>query len=157
MTMQVTAGTAAVVVGLGKTGLSAVRYLRTRGARVAVTDSRSSPPELAALRAFDASVPVSLGGFDETLLAGSNLVVASPGVATSGPFFSAAQRQGLPVVGDLRYGAPQPLPDRSIALLARRLEVEHPTSGERLVLVAPDPPGWPWRPDESNIRNDLGM
>ena len=105
MTMQVTAGTAAVVVGLGKTGLSAVRYLRARGVRVAVTDSRSSPPELAALRAFDASVPVSLGGFDESLLTGSNLVVASPGVATSGPFFSAAQRQGLPVVGDIELFA----------------------------------------------------
>lgn len=56
--------------------------------------------------------------------------------------------RGWPVLGDLRYGAREPLPDRSIALLARRLEFDHPTTRERLVFVAADPPGWPWRPDE---------
>lgn len=56
--------------------------------------------------------------------------------------------RGLPVLGDLRYGAPSPLADRGIALLARRLEAEHPTSGQRCVWTADDPPGWPWRPDE---------
>jgi UDP-N-acetylmuramoylalanine--D-glutamate ligase len=105
MTLQITTDTAAVVVGLGKTGLSVVRHLRARGARVAVTDNRSTPPELAGLRAFDASLPVSLGHFDESLLADSNLVVASPGVATTGPFFNAARRRGVPVVGDIELFA----------------------------------------------------
>lgn len=105
MTLQVTTETAAVVVGLGKTGLSVVRHLRARGARVAVTDNRRSPPELAGLQAFDSSVPVSLGQFDEALLAGSNLVVSSPGVATNGAFFNAARRQGVPVVGDIELFA----------------------------------------------------
>ena len=44
-----------------------------------------------------------------------------------------------PLLGDLRYGAAQPLDDRSIALHARRLEVAHPTRSEALVLEAP----WP--------------
>jgi 23S rRNA pseudouridine1911/1915/1917 synthase len=56
--------------------------------------------------------------------------------------------RGLPVLGDLRYGAPYALPDRSIALLARRLEVSHPTTAERLAWTAADPHGWPWGPDE---------
>jgi len=57
--------------------------------------------------------------------------------------------RGWPVLGDLRYGAKDPLPDQSIALLARRLEIEHPTRGERMGFDAPDPPGWPWQPNES--------
>jgi UDP-N-acetylmuramoylalanine--D-glutamate ligase len=105
MTVRITTETAAVVVGLGKTGLSVVRHLRARGARVAVTDNRSAPPELGRLRILDASVPVSLGQFDESLLADSNLVVASPGVPTSGPFFNAARRRGVQVVGDIELFA----------------------------------------------------
>ncbi|MSP92992.1 MAG: RNA pseudouridine synthase [Myxococcales bacterium] len=54
---------------------------------------------------------------------------------------------GCPVVGDLRYGAAAPLADRSIALVAWRLEVEHPTTRERLVFEAGLPNGWPWGPE----------
>lgn len=39
---------------------------------------------------------------------------------------------GTPLVGDLKYGASEPLPDRSIALHARRLQVLHPTRTEPL-------------------------
>lgn len=55
---------------------------------------------------------------------------------------------GCPVLGDLRYGAAAPLPDRNIALLAYRLQLQHPTTGQRLTFTAPEPPGWPWQPDE---------
>lgn len=53
---------------------------------------------------------------------------------------------GHPVLGDLRYGAGEPLPDKCIALLAYRLALTHPTTKERLVFVAPDVAGWPWQP-----------
>ena len=101
MNVAIDKGTTAVVVGMGKTGLSVVRYLLARGAVVRVTDNRSAPPELAGLRSLDATIPVSLGRFDETLLEGCSLVVVSPGVATNGPFFAAAHGRGLPVVGDI--------------------------------------------------------
>lgn len=52
---------------------------------------------------------------------------------------------GCPVVGDLRYGARAALPDRSIALLASRLVLEHPTLHTPMDLQSPLPPGWPWR------------
>lgn len=55
---------------------------------------------------------------------------------------------GCPVLGDLRYGAKAPLPDRNIALLAARLTLDHPTTRERLTFDAPEPPGWPWAPFE---------
>jgi UDP-N-acetylmuramoylalanine--D-glutamate ligase len=95
----------AVVVGLGKTGLSAVRYLRANGVAVSVTDSRAEPPGLAELRAFDREIPVRCGGFDASLLAEAQLVVISPGVAARGEFFEAARARGLPLVGDIELFA----------------------------------------------------
>lgn len=46
---------------------------------------------------------------------------------------------GCPLVGDLKYGAPEPLPDRSIALHARELELEHPTLRVRRRFSCPPP------------------
>jgi len=51
----------AVIVGLGRTGFSCARYLRKRGWRVAVTDTRAKPPELKRLLALDADIEVRLG------------------------------------------------------------------------------------------------
>ena len=52
--MSATANNApyAVIVGLGRSGLSCARYLRARGWRLAVTDTRADPPQLAALGAL---------------------------------------------------------------------------------------------------------
>jgi 23S rRNA pseudouridine1911/1915/1917 synthase len=58
---------------------------------------------------------------------------------------AAAVGLGCPLLGDLKYGAARPLPDRSIALHALRLEVDHPTRGERVGLTCP-PPRAPWWP-----------
>ncbi len=55
---------------------------------------------------------------------------------------------GCPLLGDLRHGAPQPLADRNIGLLAARLAFDHPTSQQRLQFDSPLPPGWPWQPLE---------
>lgn len=49
-----------------------------------------------------------------------------------------------PVVGDIKYRAPAPLPDHSIALHAERLVLQHPTRDERVVLTGPPPRVIPW-------------
>jgi UDP-N-acetylmuramoylalanine--D-glutamate ligase len=99
----------AVVVGLGLTGLSVARFLLRRGVAVALTDTRSAPPELAALRALAAQtgreVPVRTGGLDAALLEDAGLVIVSPGVAPVGPFFENARARGLPIVGDIELFA----------------------------------------------------
>ncbi|MGC9021746.1 MAG: RluA family pseudouridine synthase [Dissulfurimicrobium sp.] len=46
---------------------------------------------------------------------------------------------GCPILGDIKYGAAEPLPDGSIALHAFRLEIDHPTKRGRLVFKAPPP------------------
>ncbi len=47
---------------------------------------------------------------------------------------------GCPIVGDLKYGAPEPLKDASIALHSWRIALVHPVRQEDLVLEA----GRPW-------------
>ena len=51
---------------------------------------------------------------------------------------------GTPLLGDLKYGAREALPDASVALHARELGIDHPTRGERLVLVAAPPALQAW-------------
>lgn len=50
---------------------------------------------------------------------------------------------GAPLLGDVKYGAPRPLPDASVALHALRIEVGHPTRDERLRFECPLP-ARPW-------------
>ena len=51
-----------------------------------------------------------------------------------------------PIAGDLKYGALQPLPDKSIALHARSLEFEHPTLKTPVQVKAPLPQTTVWGP-----------
>ena len=94
-----------VVVGLGRTGMSVVRYLHAQGTPLAVTDTRDAPPALAELRALAPEVPVSAGALDAQLLDGAEAIVVSPGIAARGAFFDAARARGLPVFGDIELFA----------------------------------------------------
>jgi len=91
-----------VVAGLGKTGLSCLRFLKSRGYPVAVTDTRENPPGLAELRAEFPDVQVSLGKLDEHLLLSAREIVASPGISVKEPeLVSAGLNAGIPIVGDI--------------------------------------------------------
>ena len=103
--MTATAAKYAVIVGLGRTGISCARHLRARGWRLAVTDTRAKPPEMARLAELDATIPVRVGGLDSVLLDGADLVVTSPGVSLAEPFFVEARRRGLEIVGDIELFA----------------------------------------------------
>ena len=91
----------AVVVGMGRTGLSVARHLQRCGFRIAMTDSRAAPPELAGVQALGASIVTRTGGFDAGLLEQADMVVTSPGVALDDPFFTQARARGLDIVGDI--------------------------------------------------------
>jgi 23S rRNA pseudouridine1911/1915/1917 synthase len=51
---------------------------------------------------------------------------------------------GHPILGDVKYGAPHPLPGQQIALYAWKLVVQHPISKEEIGFESPPPPGWPF-------------
>jgi UDP-N-acetylmuramoylalanine--D-glutamate ligase len=98
-------GKSVLVLGLGDTGLSSVRWLARRGARVRAADTREAPPALGALRAQFPEVRADLGAFGTALLEGLDAVVASPGVALREPVLRAALERGIEVVGDVEVFA----------------------------------------------------
>jgi UDP-N-acetylmuramoylalanine--D-glutamate ligase len=95
----------ALIVGLGRSGLSAARHLLRRGWQLAATDTRAAPPGLAEFRELAPRATVRLAGLDVALLAGVALVVASPGVSLAEPLFVAARALGIDVVGDIELFA----------------------------------------------------
>lgn len=95
------AGKRAVVVGLGKSGVSAAELLVARGARVIANDRAPRErlsPEALALEAV--GVELSTGGHDAIDWAAHDLVVVSPGVP-SFDGLARAERAGARVVGEL--------------------------------------------------------
>jgi len=94
-----------IIVGLGKTGVSCVRYLAKQGFNLAVVDSRMDPPGLAELRQNFPDIKVYLGGFDEEVLSKADELIISPGVALSEPAIAACLKRGIEVVGDIELFA----------------------------------------------------
>jgi len=99
------AGTRALVLGLGRTGLSCARYLARKGLAVRVADTRSQPPGADELRARVPEAELRTGAFDFSLLDGLAQVVISPGLSLREPVAAEALRRGLPVVGDIELFA----------------------------------------------------
>ncbi len=91
----------AVVVGLGKTGLSCVRYLSKQGLNIAVTDSREDPPQLISLKSEFGSIPVYLGNISAKVLLASDQIILSPGVSLENKSVKKAIDHGIPVIGDV--------------------------------------------------------
>jgi len=95
----------ALILGLGKTGLSCARYLGKQGVTVAVMDSRRSPPELATARQKLPDLPLFLGGFDPNVIKAAEWLIVSPGVSLREPPIAEAMARGVPVMGDIELFA----------------------------------------------------
>ncbi len=94
-----------LVLGLGETGLSALRWLKTQGADLSVADTRATPPGMATLHSELPEVHVHTGPFSAELFKPMDLAVISPGVALSEPEIQVAMQNGLRVVGDVELFA----------------------------------------------------
>src|SRR5688572_23279106 len=92
-------GRRVVVVGAARSGVAAAELLRTRGARVTLSENRASFAEAESLAA--SGVQVETGGHQPATLAGADLVVVSPGVPVEQPAFAAAREQGVEIIGEL--------------------------------------------------------
>ena len=90
-----------VIVGLGDTGLSCVKYFSSMGERIKVVDSRDEPPGLAALIEAYPGVEYELGDFNvETFVTAKQLVV-SPGLSICSVEIEAAKEAGVVITGDI--------------------------------------------------------
>jgi len=95
-----------LVVGLGKSGVASAVFLKERGARVTVSDSK---PE-AELRneillLLDHGIAVETGGHGDRTFRGQDLIVVSPGVPFDAPQLEQARVLGEPVIGEVELAA----------------------------------------------------
>ena len=94
-----------IVVGLGKSGMSLVRFLARQGLPFAVADSRANPPELATLRAEFPQVDGRCGELDVAFLCRANELLVSPGLALATPALQQAAARGVKMSGDIELFA----------------------------------------------------
>jgi UDP-N-acetylmuramoylalanine--D-glutamate ligase len=93
-----------LVVGLGKSGIAAARFLKARGAQVTVSDIRPAGliSELPAL--LDAGIMVETGSHGILTFRRQDLIVVSPGVPSNTPELSTVRALGIPIIGEFELG-----------------------------------------------------
>jgi len=96
-----------LVLGLGETGLSMLRWLSAQGARLRVADSRYEPPGLSEASQYVEAGQIFCGAFGDNLLNDIDLIAISPGVPLRDEFVARAIARGIPVVGDIELLAQQ--------------------------------------------------
>ena len=94
-----------IVLGLGATGLSVVRFLATKGIKPLVMDSRRHPPGAETLAQEFADIELIAGGFDCRYLVQASQIIISPGVPIDTPEVRAALDMGIEVIGDVELFA----------------------------------------------------
>lgn len=94
-----------LIAGMGKTGLSAARFLARRGESFAAADSRSAPPLLAEWQARFPRVELHLGAFDAALFVDQRRIITSPGIPLQESALRAAAQAGVEVLGDIELFA----------------------------------------------------
>jgi UDP-N-acetylmuramoylalanine--D-glutamate ligase len=95
-----------LVVGLGKSGVASALFLKDRGARVTVSDTKSPDQlrdEIPIL--LDHGITVETGGHGERTFRGQDLIVVSPGVPVDAPPLVQARAAGEPVIGEIELAA----------------------------------------------------
>lgn len=94
-----------VVVGLGKTGLSLVKYFTETRQPLVVWDTRAEPPGIELLKATYPNVLMFCGTLPAGALDEATQLIVSPGVPLKEPAIQSAIDQGVPVIGDVNLFA----------------------------------------------------
>lgn len=90
-----------IVVGLGKSGMSLVRFLARQGLPFAVVDTRENPPELETLRRDFPTIEVRCGALEVDFLCRATELLVSPGLALATPALREAAARGVKMSGDV--------------------------------------------------------
>lgn len=94
-----------LVIGLGISGQSCLRYLVAQGEPVRAMDSRERPPGLDQVRQQFPGLTLHTGSFQSDWIESARRLVVSPGVAVSEPDIARAAAQGKEVIGDIELFA----------------------------------------------------
>jgi UDP-N-acetylmuramoylalanine--D-glutamate ligase len=99
-------GKRVLVVGLGKSGVASALLLKSRGAKVTVSDSK---PEVELrneiLLLLEHGIAVETGGHGDRTFRGQDLIVVSPGVPVDAPQLVQARKLGESIIGEIELAA----------------------------------------------------
>ncbi len=90
-----------VVMGAGRSGLAAARFLAGQGRSVVLTDLRPEPSPELELELTRVRVAGVWGDHPLALLEACAELVISPGIPRTAPFVAEALRRGIPVIGEV--------------------------------------------------------
>ena len=94
-----------MVIGLGESGLAAVRFMRARGAKVRVNDQRDAESlGAAAIEAAELGAEMVLGGHPDEAFQGLDLIVVSPGVPPLAQL-DRAEQSGTEIVSEVELAS----------------------------------------------------
>ena len=95
-----------LVVGLARSGVSVVKFLRENGAIVTVSDHKSRAELSVALEQIDSlGVQYDLGGHTPKVFLAQDLIVLSPGVPPNLKIFDYARSHGVTVTGEFEFAS----------------------------------------------------
>ena len=96
-----------LIVGLGKSGLSAARWLAAQGALVTVSERKEAHTLEAALRqeTLELGIELETGPHREETFKASDMIVVSPGVPLDLGPLGAVKEMGIPVIGELELAS----------------------------------------------------
>ena len=105
-----------LVVGLGRSGVASALFLKSRGARVTVSDAKSEEQLREQIPTLlDAGIAVETGAHGERTFRNQDLIVVSPGVPIDAQPIVQARALGQPVIGEIEL-ASQFLPGPIVAI-----------------------------------------
>jgi UDP-N-acetylmuramoylalanine--D-glutamate ligase len=109
-------GKRVLVVGLGRSGVASALFLKSRGARVTVSDAKSEDQLREQIPTLlDAGIAVETGTHGERTFRNQDLIVVSPGVPVDAEPLAQARALGQPVIGEIEL-ASQFLPGPIVAI-----------------------------------------
>jgi UDP-N-acetylmuramoylalanine--D-glutamate ligase len=99
-------GKRVLVVGLGRSGVASALFLKSRGARVTVSDAKSEDQLREQIPALlDAGIAVETGAHGERTFQNQDLIVVSPGVPVDAEPLTQARALGQPVIGEIELAS----------------------------------------------------
>ena len=103
-------GQSVLVMGMGRSGVSAAEYAISQGAKVTVTDLNMDSPRVRGAKH-------TYGQHIRAEFTNADLVIVSPGIPAAAPDIVAAQEAGVSVISELSFAA-EILQHRGIPILA---------------------------------------
>ncbi len=93
-----------LIVGLGRTGVAASKFLASKGAKVIISDHKSKAELADYLELMaDVNVEYDLGGHSPKLFLEQDIIMLSPGISSQLKIFEYARQNGVHVTGEFEF------------------------------------------------------